>query len=213
MPLNFDELWELLSIQDESQLIEAKKGSEVGKSCWETISAFANEPGIGGGYLMLGIQSPRDSPTGVYEIVGVKDPDKVQLDLTSQCNTVFNIPQRPQIYLETKERKTVVIVYVSEASPTVKPIYIAKQGLPKGAFRRISSADIKCTDEDIELLYQDRQNQSYDTAPIHEASLDDLDPAAIKAYRQAREKLNLNAGTNLRRDSLPRMDFSFCLIE
>lgn len=36
--LTFDELWELLIIQDESTKIEAKKVSRVGKSCWETIS-------------------------------------------------------------------------------------------------------------------------------------------------------------------------------
>ncbi len=59
--LTFDELWELLITQDESVEIEAKKASEVGKSCWETISAFANEFGLGGGYLLLGIKSPQSS--------------------------------------------------------------------------------------------------------------------------------------------------------
>ena len=55
--LTFDELWEILITEDEGVEIEAKKGSEVSKSCWETISAFANEPGLGGGYLLLGIKS------------------------------------------------------------------------------------------------------------------------------------------------------------
>ncbi len=191
--LTFDDLWELLTTQDESQQIEVKQGSEVGKSSWETISAFANEPGMGGGYLILGIQSPGDSPTGKYEISGVDDPDKIQLDLTSQCNTVFNIPLRPQIQLETKNGKTVVIAYIPEVSPIGKPVYISSRGLPKGAFRRISSADIKCTDQDIELFYQERQNQSYDTTLVSEATLSDLDPHAIHAYRQAREKLNPSA--------------------
>ncbi|MEO1671178.1 MAG: RNA-binding domain-containing protein, partial [Cyanobacteria bacterium J06631_2] len=68
--MDFDRLWELLTIQDESVEIEAKKASEIGKSCQETISAFSNETGLGGGYLLLGIKSPQDSQNGVYEIEG-----------------------------------------------------------------------------------------------------------------------------------------------
>jgi ATP-dependent DNA helicase RecG len=62
--LTFDELWELLTTQDESQQLEVKQGSEIGKSCWDTISAFSNEPGMGGGYLLLGIKAPEDSASG-----------------------------------------------------------------------------------------------------------------------------------------------------
>ena len=69
--LSFDELWEILTTQDESVEIEVKKASEVGKSCWQTISAFSNEPGLGGGYLVLGIRSPQDSNSGEYEIEGI----------------------------------------------------------------------------------------------------------------------------------------------
>jgi ATP-dependent DNA helicase RecG len=193
--MTFDELWELITIQDESQQIEVKKGSEVGKSCWETISAFANEPGMGGGDLVLGILSPEDedNPSKQYEIVGIKDPDKIQRDLTSQCNTVFNISLRPKIQLETRDGKTVIIAHIPEASPIEKPIYIKSRGLPQGAFRRISSADIRCSDKDLELFYQERQNQSYDTTPITDATIDDLDSNAITAYRTGRAKLNPNA--------------------
>ncbi|MGD1922354.1 MAG: helix-turn-helix domain-containing protein [Pleurocapsa sp.] len=95
--MNFDELWELLITQDESVEIEAKKASQVGKSCWETISAFSNEPGLGGGYLVLGIKSPQDSEAGVYEIEGLKEPDKIQCDLASQCSEVFSSVIRPKI--------------------------------------------------------------------------------------------------------------------
>jgi len=193
--LTFDELWELLTVQDESQLIEAKYGSEVGKSCWETISAFANEPGMGGGYLLLGIQSPSNSPSGEYEIAGVDDPDKIQGDLTAICNNPdsFNHPIRPNIKLETKDGKTIVIAHIPEASPIEKPIYSKSRGLPQGARRRIGSSDIRCTDSDLELFYQERQNQSYDTTSVPEFTIDDLDPNAINAYRQARQKLNPSA--------------------
>ena len=191
--LTFDEIWELLTTQDESQQLEVKRGSEVGKSCWDTISAFSNEPGVGGGYLLLGVKAPEDSSSGKYEIEGVQATDKVQLDLVSICNTAFNVPLRPQISLETRDSKTVIIAYIPEVTPSEKPIYAVSRGLPKGAFRRIGSADVRCTDQDLELFYQERQNQSYDTIPILDATLDDLDPQAMNVYRQERAKINPNA--------------------
>ena len=48
------ELFEDLNDGDEDVRIEAKRASEVGKSIMETICAFANEPDLDGGYLLLG---------------------------------------------------------------------------------------------------------------------------------------------------------------
>ncbi|BAZ36947.1 putative transcriptional regulator [Calothrix sp. NIES-4101] len=185
--LSFDELWELLTTQDESVEIEAKKASEVGKSCWET------EPGLGGGYLLLGIKSPQDSNGNRYEIEGLTNPDKIQTDLASQCSEIFNIPIRPHIELATKDGKTVIVAFITEAQPTEKPVFIRNQGLPKGAYRRISSTDQRCTEKDIQLFFQERSYQTYDTTPIPDATLDDLDPEAIAAYRRERQAINPNA--------------------
>jgi ATP-dependent DNA helicase RecG len=55
--LTFIELWEKLVSQDETVEIEAKSASDIGKSILETVSAFANEPGRGGGYLILELVS------------------------------------------------------------------------------------------------------------------------------------------------------------
>jgi len=191
--LTFDELWELLITEDEGVEIEAKKGSEVGKSCWETISAFSNEPSLGGGYLLLGIKSPEESDTNNYEIEGIADPDKIQRDLATQCRENFNITIRPQIETATKDGKTVIVAFIPEVQPSEKPVYISNRGLPKGAFRRIASTDQKCTDRDIELFYKERNVQTYDTTPIPDATLDDIDPEAITAYRRERQAINPNA--------------------
>lgn len=174
--LTFDELWELLITEDESVGIEAKKGSEVGKSCWETISAFSNGPSLGGGYLLLGIKSPEESDTKSYEIEGIADPDKMQRDLATQCREVFSITIRPQIETVTKGRKTVIVAFIPEVQPSEKPVYIINRGLPKGAFRRIASTDQKCTERDIELFYQERNAQTYDTTILLDATLDVFRP-------------------------------------
>ncbi|MDF5722926.1 MAG: ATP-binding protein [Rhizonema sp. PD37] len=191
--LTFDELWELLITEDEGVEIEAKKGSEVGKSCWETISAFSNEPSLGGGYLLLGIKSSEESDSNNYEIEGIADTDKIQRELATQCRENFNITIRPQIETATKDGKTVIVAFIPEVQPSEKPVYITKRGLPQGAFRRIASTDQKCTERDIELFYKERNAQTYDTTTILDTTLDDLDPEAITAYRRERQELNPNA--------------------
>ena len=47
------ELFDELNAVDESSRIEAKRASELGKSIMQTVIAFANEPGLDGGYLLL----------------------------------------------------------------------------------------------------------------------------------------------------------------
>jgi len=49
------ELLESLNLLDENEHIEAKRATDAGKSIMETICAFANEPGLGGGWLLLGV--------------------------------------------------------------------------------------------------------------------------------------------------------------
>jgi ATP-dependent DNA helicase RecG len=191
--LSFTELWEKLLSEDETVEIEAKSASDIGKSILETASAFANEPGRGGGYLILGVESSEDNASNEYKTVGVSDPDKIQRDLATQCREVFNIPIRPQIEVFTENSKTIITAFIPEAQPSEKPVYLLKKGLPKGAFRRIGSTDQKCTDEDIALFYQLRSHRTYDETPVPEANLDDLEPNAIAEYRRARNEVNPNA--------------------
>ena len=48
------EIFDQLNSIDENVRIDAKKASEIDKSIMETVCAYANEPGLGGGYLLLG---------------------------------------------------------------------------------------------------------------------------------------------------------------
>ncbi|WP_296273778.1 RNA-binding domain-containing protein [Rhodoferax sp.] len=61
------ELLESLNLLDENEHIEAKRASEVGKSILETICAFANEPGLGGGWLLLGVVREDQALFPAYE--------------------------------------------------------------------------------------------------------------------------------------------------
>lgn len=123
-----DLLQELQSI-DESHRIEAKRCTQIDRSVMETVCAFANEPGLGGGYLLLGVVRDLHDLFGTaYDVVGVSNPDKLQSDLASQCASVFNRPLRPRVSVESLQGKAVIVVYVPEAAPTDKPIYLSNRG-------------------------------------------------------------------------------------
>ncbi len=180
---------------DEHPTLEAKacRGDDVGNSFFETVCAFVNEPGLGGGRIVLGVARSEDDLFGGYEICGVGDADKVQQDIASGCSEKFNLHVRPRVTVEEHDGKTVLIVEVDERAPSDKPVYFRKHGLPRGAWRRIGSTDQSCTDDDMVIFYGDRQGESYDLSLLTHADLEDLDPDAIEFYRTLRRKVNPEA--------------------
>jgi ATP-dependent DNA helicase RecG len=117
------ELLEQLNQLDEHSQIEAKTASEVGKSSLETVCAFANEPGLGGGWLLLGAALDESSLFRQYMATGLDDPDKISRDFSSQCAGVFNKPVRVQITSGLVNGKNLLAVYVPEAEAAEKPIF------------------------------------------------------------------------------------------
>lgn len=189
-----EDLLQELTALDESHRIEAKHARQIDRSVMETVCAFANEPGLGGGYLLLGVRrDAQDLFNNAYRVEGIDDPDKLQSDLASQCASVFNRPLRPRVSAETLNGKTVVIVYVPEAAPTEKPIFLQKLGLPRGAYRRIGSTDQEGTEDDLVALYAGHQLDTFDAAVLPDADMEDIDPAALGDYRQLRRAINPDA--------------------
>ena len=187
------ELLESLNLLDENEHIEAKRASEAGKSILETICAFANEPGLGGGWLLLGVVREEMALFPAYEVEGIAQPEKLGTEIATQCRNTFSQPVRVEINTETIHGKAVLVVHVPEAQPQDKPIFFKAQGLPKGALRRISSTDQHCTDDDLAVFYQGRQQESFDSTLVADATLDDLQPEAIADYRQSRAEANPDA--------------------
>jgi ATP-dependent DNA helicase RecG len=189
------ELFAELNAVDESVRIEAKRASEVGKSAMQTVVAFANEPGLDGGYMLLGVDWHVDQKGDtVYRAAGLLDPDKTQRDLASQCATMLSVVLRPEMRVETVAGKAVLVVYVPEVDVTQKPVYLKATGLPSGAYRRIGSSDQRCVDDDLWVLRGESQPlHGPDQAILPDARLDDFDPAAIAAYRRIRASINAQA--------------------
>jgi ATP-dependent DNA helicase RecG len=187
------ELIQSLNLLDEHERIEAKRASEAGKSVLETICAFANEPGLGGGWIVLGVAREELALFPAYKVEGVVHPDKITADIATQCRSTFNIPWRVDISTENAQGRNVVVVFVSEAQPQDKPIFFKSQGLPRGAFRRVGSTDQHCTEDDLAVFYQGRQQESFDAGVMADAAFDDFSPDAIADYRKSRAEANPDA--------------------
>lgn len=185
------EIFEQLNITDEIDIIEAKPGKSISHSVMETVCAFANEPGLGGGYILLGAIEEEGSLFPSYIVDEVLDPDKLQSDFASQCGTMFNLPLRPSIKIEQINSKNVAIIKVDELPDNQKPLFFKNEGLPSGAYRRVGPTDHRCTEDDLHVFYADRN--TYDKSLVTGTSIRDIDETALNRYRTLREKVNAAA--------------------
>ena len=179
------DLFEQLNSIDENVRIEAKKASEIDKGIMETVCAFANEPNLGGGYLLLGaVRTGFRDGLPVYEPENIDNPDKIQNDLISKCSSMLNMHIRPQVETEVVDGKTVIVVKIDELPDSQKPVYFLNKGLPSGAFRRVGASDQKCTEDDMRVFYSSAE--SFDSTVVKGATLDDIDENAVAHYRMDR---------------------------
>ena len=151
-----EELFELLNDTDECPWIEAKGMGDTSTSIMETVCSYANEPGLGGGCILMSI-SADDSATAAaqYKVDPMPDPDKLQSDIATQCAGMFNMPVRPAMTIEKISGQPVLKIWIDELPAKQKPLYFKSKGLPSGAFRRIGSTDQHCTDDDMHEFYRE----------------------------------------------------------
>ena len=138
----------------------------------------------------MGVAPRQNSFWPVYEAVGVGQPDRISAELATRCASEFNQPLRVQIETVLLNEKPVLVVFVPELPTSQKPLYFKKQGLPKGAFRRVGSTDQHCTEDDLLVFYQDRRGETFDSGILNDAELSHLDPDAIADYRSIRAEVN-----------------------
>ena len=181
------QLWNELIQTDEHTRLEAKPGNEIGNPVMQTICAYANTEGLNGGNILIGVEIDSTSPGG-YIIAGVKNPDKIQNDLVTQCSSKFNVIVRPEIKVGIVNNKTVIGVYIPESEPGDKPIFMKKQGMNKGTYIRVGSTDQLCTEDELVRFVQKKHARPYDETVFSQTSLSDIEPKALQEYRKLRKK-------------------------
>ncbi len=94
-------------------------------------------PTPGGGTILLGVAERG----GQFEIAGLVDAAKVQHDLVNGLRQMLNVPIAaqvdPLVVNVSGQERVLFSVYVPEAVPYQKPVYIRNLGLDKGCYRRV----------------------------------------------------------------------------
>lgn len=186
------EILERLNNTDEVNNLEAKRGTAVDRSIMETVCAFSNEPGLGGGTILLGVVRDETMLFPYYKATGVQQSDKIQLDFATQAASLFNIPIRPEIEVEPiKDGVLIVKIFVPELPDAQKPVYFKNEGLPRGAYRRIAGSDQRCTEDDLYIFFHSAD--SFDNSIVGPALLEDISEEAVAMYRALRTRVNPEA--------------------
>ena len=185
-----EQLLEQLRQLDEQPRIEAKRASEIGKSVMQTICAFANEPGLGGGYLLLGVDEP-EKPEDTFSVCGVSDADRLLNDIQTNCRDQFESPVPVQGEVALLEGKKVIRIFVPELEPAAKPCtfkgrFDSKNKRKTGVWRRGLNGDYECSQQELEPLLLAKSGVSFEQVQLADAHWDDLDPSAIEQYRTLR---------------------------
>jgi ATP-dependent DNA helicase RecG len=170
----------------ESSKIEYKLcKSSLSKDLWETVSAFSNE---GGGLILLGYERVSDE----HVPVGVENPSKMLDDFTSSVGEKFNFCPMVKADVTTDKGKRVIVIEVKEAPKFQKPIYLKDAGPIKGGFKRLGATDVRLTDSDIQRYYQERMG-SPDAQPLSGATIIEIDPRTVSAFRNLRKLMKPEA--------------------
>lgn len=200
-----------MNIPAENEHIEYKQAQDgLPNDMWETYGAFANSRG---GHIVLGIKENKD---GTFEVEGVTEAQAIMDQIWNMVNDVNkisrNVLRHHDVYMMmTTTNKPLVIVHVSEADRTQKPITVVHKK-KKVVYVRRGSSDQEAQTEDLKYIDMNSFS-SVDERPVEHFTLDDLNLDDLKDYQkkvaqkeQDERILNLDSHTFAKRLNVLRLD-------
>lgn len=159
--------------------------SEIPKSIWETVSAFAN---TNGGWIILGITQEGK----IFNVTGVENIEKLEQDF---LNTIrgqkFNAIIDTQQQIFRLENKRILGFYIKPSNR--KPVYFNNQS---NTFIRRGSSDQRATKEEIDSMYRD---QSFGTKSSEKAlgtGRESIHDSSLRQYRDYMSRFNPDVSYN-----------------
>ncbi|AKK04279.1 ATP-binding protein [Corynebacterium epidermidicanis] len=195
-PEKFDEFiaqhieWMRTASSDNSRVVAKRVQNSLGKSFWESVSAFAN---TSGGLFILGLSEP-DGFTADLEF----NAEQIKKELVAGFNTapgnrpkVTPVPRHRmhEVRFEGQELIAVEIDAMRDDPQLVSqmPCFVTDQHLSKGSYRREFDGDRRLNAYEIHELQTWMQPDSSDREIIADALPDDIDEIAVQtviaAYR------------------------------
>lgn len=176
--LTLEEFEKWLLTVHEKFFIELKKASELPNSFWETYSSFSN---TSGGLIILGVAEGHP----YNEIIGVANPDKAITtlwDLLSNSTKVsYRNVDNQDVNTYIIDGKTIITIYVKEASESMKPVYIG--GKLENTWIRTGDGARRATKEELASLMRNSQ-PNQDSLSAEGFSIIDLDLDSVITYKE-----------------------------
>lgn len=165
----------------EGNRLEVKKAAGgIPASVWETYSSFANTDG---GIILLGVDEQKD---GSLVATGVADAGKMVKDfwntVNSQQKVSVNILMNRNVYMESVEGKSVIVIEVPRADRSIRPVYIGQNPL-SGSYRRNGDGDYHCTKEEVSAMFRDASRISQDQKVLTNKDMTAFCMDTVHSYR------------------------------
>lgn len=157
--------------QPESRRLEFKERLPKGEQVARTAVAFANGAG---GRIVFGIQDDPRKIVGIPEAELFSLEEKITSSILNQCTPAI----LPEIYLQAAVGKTLLVVEIFPGSH--KPYFLKKHGKNGGTYIRVGSSNRKAFMESIEALERQRRKISFDSLPVHDCLLEEVDLSSFK---------------------------------
>lgn len=150
------DIWTELERYRENGHVEAKEAlGGLPESLWETYSAFAN---ASGGVILLGVA---ENPDKSFRILELPAPQWLLEDFRAILNDPMmvsvNLLTEDDIQVLREDGKCIIAIFVPEAAPGQKPVYLANDPW-RHSYRRVGEADKRCTREEVAEMLNRRES-------------------------------------------------------
>jgi ATP-dependent DNA helicase RecG len=162
----------LRAVGVEFEDVEVKRAAGgVPQSLAETMSAFANARG---GIIILGL----DEKTR-FAAVGVPDPAAMRDEVAGTARGKLTPALAPSIEIVPFEGTALLVVTVEALPLPQRPCYVTARGVYNGAFIRVGDGDQRLTPYEIDRLRENAGQPRWDDVLVPQATVQDLDQAAV----------------------------------
>lgn len=151
-------------------------------SFWETYSAMANSDG---GIVVLGVAEHE----GRWSLDGLEEAQIAGLQkslwdgLHDRGRVSQNLLEANDVQLVRVDDTRLLAIRVPRASRAQRPIYLRGNPL-SGTYRRRHEGDYRCPDAEVRRMLADADPTPQDLRIVRGFSMEDLDPASLRQYRQ-----------------------------
>jgi ATP-dependent DNA helicase RecG len=168
-----DELLKRLSDIEWDDFEVKKAETELPKSTWETVSAFANSAG---GWIVFGVSQQGKN----FEILGVENPEKIEQDLITvlRSKTKFNVAITPECQKYNFDGRTVLAFFIPSAEK--KPVFFNSL---QNTFVRTGSGDLRASEYEINALYREQSFGIMSALPVEDTTIESFNKDSYKNYR------------------------------